>query len=365
MKRWLGCADALLMMIIHKVPSPAASQRLRTQYLYEGPVEDPFTVGIENCDPKAPLVLFVYRFLPLGESQRLCALGRVFSGTVSQGSKIWVIGPQHKKCSKFDIYETKVESVFLGVGPQYTQALPSVVCGNIVALTGIDRYLMKPGTVSDHPDCLPVKTMSYTSPILSMSVATKEPANLPKLIGGLKRLSSLDSAIAWETEETGENMLFGYRESHLRESFEYLQRTMPDCELISSELIVRYRETVTVKTNETCLAKSANKHNRLWGSAEPLGQGVTKAIEEGYISASDNIKERVKKLCEEFCWDRGEALNLCSFGPNDSGPNLLVNTTIGVQYFTEIKDSVIAGWLRATKQGVLAEEEMRGVRMNI
>jgi len=113
------------------------------------------------------------------------------------------------------------------------------------------------------------------------------------------------------------------------------------------------------------LAKSANKHNRLWGSAEPLGQGVTNAIEEGYISANDNIKERAKKLCEEFCWDRGEALNLCSFGPNDSGPNLLVNTTIGVQYFTEIKDSVIAGWLRATKQGVLAEEEMRGVRMNI
>merc|ERR1711959_164998 len=59
------------------------------------------------------------------------------------------------------------------------------------------------------------------------------------------------------------------------------------------------------------------------------------------------------------------------FGPaaeSSTGPvgaNILVDQTKGVQYLNEIKESVNAGLLWATKQGPICEEQMRGVRFNL
>ena len=43
----------------------------------------------------------------------------------------------------------------------------------------------------------------------------------------------------------------------------------------------------------------------------------------------------------------------------------MVDVTKGVQYLNEIKDSVVAGFQWATKEGVMCDENMRGVRFNI
>ena len=50
-------------------------------------------------------------------------------------------------------------------------------------------------------------------------------------------------------------------------------------------------------------------------------------------------------------------LNVCVA----AGPNLLTDVTKGVQYLNEIKDSCIAAFQWATKEGVMSEENMRGV----
>ncbi|KAF8064267.1 ribosomal protein S5 domain 2-type protein [Lyophyllum atratum] len=48
-----------------------------------------------------------------------------------------------------------------------------------------------------------------------------------------------------------------------------------------------------------------------------------------------------------------------------TGPNLLVDVTKGVQYLNETKDSCITALQWATKEGVRAEKNIRGVRYNI
>jgi hypothetical protein len=53
------------------------------------------------------------------------------------------------------------------------------------------------------------------------------------------------------------------------------------------------------------------------------------------------------------------------FGPDTHGPNLLVDVTKGVQYLNEIKDSCIAAFQWATKEGCIAEENMRSIRFNV
>jgi elongation factor 2 len=70
-------------------------------------------------------------------------------------------------------------------------------------------------------------------------------------------------------------------------------------------------------------------------------------------------------LSEKYDYDATEARKIWCFGPEGTGANIVVDCTKGVQYLNEIKDSVVAGFQWATKEGVLADENMRGVRFDI
>jgi elongation factor 2 len=66
-------------------------------------------------------------------------------------------------------------------------------------------------------------------------------------------------------------------------------------------------------------------------------------------------------MSEEFGWDKELTKKIWCFGPDTMGPNILVDVAKGVQYLNEIKDSCVAAFQWATKEGVMAEENMRGV----
>ncbi|KAJ8374535.1 hypothetical protein SKAU_G00051150 [Synaphobranchus kaupii] len=128
---------------------------------------------------------------------------------------------------------------------------------------------------------------------------------------------------------------------------------------------VSYRETVSEESDQMCLSKSPNKHNRLYMRARPLPDGLAEDIEKGDVSARQELKARARYLVDKYEWEVGEARKIWCFGPDGTGPNMLVDVTKGVQYLNEIKDSVVAGFQWATKEGVLCEENMRAVRFDI
>ena len=97
----------------------------------------------------------------------------------------------------------------------------------------------------------------------------------------------------------------------------------------------------------------------------PLADELTAAIEAGSVSARDDFKARARVLADEYGWDVTDARKIWCFGPDTTGANLLVDATKGVQYLNEIKDHCVAGFQWATKDGVCAEENMRGIRFNI
>ena len=132
-----------------------------------------------------------------------------------------------------------------------------------------------------------------------------------------------------------------------------------------SDPVVPYRETVKAESSIVALSKSQNKHNRLYVKALPLDEELTKAIEAGTINARDDFKIRARLLADDFGWDVTDARKIWCFGPDTTGPNLLVDVTKGVQYLNEIKDSCVAAFQWATKEGVTCEENMRGVRVNV
>jgi len=99
--------------------------------------------------------------------------------------------------------------------------------------------------------------------------------------------------------------------------------------------------------------------------AEPFPDGLAEAVEGGQITSRDEPKERAKKLSEEYGWDPTDARKIWCFGPEGSGANLLVDQTKAAQFLNEIKDSCVTAFQWATKEGVLAEENMRAIRFNI
>lgn len=82
--------------------------------------------------------------------------------------------------------------------PEFVQDVP---CGNTVAIIGIDEHLMKTGTLGsvEIKDSYPIKSMKYSvSPVYKVAVKCKNPADLPKLEKGLKKLSKSDPLIKIE-----------------------------------------------------------------------------------------------------------------------------------------------------------------------
>jgi len=200
-----------------------------------------------------------------------------------------------------------------------------------------------------------------------VSVSPKNPAELPKLVEGLKRLAKSDPLVHIEIDEnTNEHIVAGAGELHLEICLKDLQEDfMNGAELIQGEPVVGYRETVIKESRMMMLSKSPNKHNRIFCKAEPLPDGFSEDVDAGHIKATDDPKTRGRFLAEKYQIDPTESRKIWCFGPDGSGPNIVVDSTKAVQYLNEIKDSVVAALQWVSKEGVLCDENMRGIKFAI
>jgi elongation factor 2 len=186
-------------------------------------------------------------------------------------------------------------------------------------------------------------------------------------VEGLKRLSKADPCVECSFTDRGEAIVAGAGELHLEICLQDLENDFAKIPIRKSNPVVSYRETVT-RESKVCMTKSANKHNRLFCTAEPLDAELCLDIESGRVvtKLSDaETKQRARYLADTYGWHVNEAKKIWCFGPDNAGANLLVDQTKAVQYLGEIKDSFGAGFQWASKEGPLCEEPMRGVRYNI
>ncbi|KAH0625965.1 hypothetical protein JD844_034361 [Phrynosoma platyrhinos] len=341
MRRWLPAGEALLQMITIHLPSPVTAQKYRCELLYEGPPDDEAAMG------------------------RFYAFGRVFSGVVSTGLKCRIMGPNYTPGKKEDLYLKPIQRTILMMG-RYVEPIEDVPCGNIVGLVGVDQFLIKTGTITTFEHAHNMRVMKFSvSPVVRVAVEAKNPADLPKLVEGLKRLAKSDPMVQCIIEESGEHIIAGAGELHLEICLKDLEEDHACIPIKKSDPVVSYRETVSEESGVLCLSKSPNKHNRLYMKARPFPDGLAEDIDKGDVSARQELKQRARYLAEKYEWDVAEARKIWCFGPDGTGPNILTDITKGVQYLNEIKDSVVAGFQWATKEGALCEENMRGVRFDV
>jgi len=364
-QKWINAAEALIEMIIMKLPSPKKAQSYRAAMLYEGPIEDPCGQSIKNCDKNGPLMIFISKMVPTNDKGRFYAFGRVFAGTVETGQKVRIMGPNYVPGSRNDLNVKNIQRTVIMMAGK-VEAVADVPCGNTVGLVGVDQYLLKQGTISDHEDAHCIKVMKYSvSPVVRVAVEVKNASDLPKLVEGLRKLSKSDPLVVCTTEESGEHVIAGCGELHIEICLKDLEEEFAKCPIKKGDPVVSYKETVVDESSQVCLSKSPNKHNRIFCIAAPIGDDLSQAIEDDKISSKQEQRERARMLQDDYEWDPNDAKKIWCFGPDTTGPNLVVDTTKQVQYLNEIKDSVEAAFQWATKEGVMTDENMRGIRYNI
>ncbi|KAF9620660.1 hypothetical protein IFM89_013960 [Coptis chinensis] len=364
MQTWLPASTALLEMMIHHLPSPSKAQRYRVENLYEGPLHDKYAEAIRNCDPEGPLMLYVSKMIPASDKGRFFAFGRVFAGKVSTGTKVRIMGPNYVPGQKEDLFTKSVQRTLIWMGKKQ-ESVEDVPCGNTVALVGLDQFITKNATLTNEKEveAHPIRAMKFSvSPVVRVAVQCKVASDLPKLVEGLKRLAKSDPLVMCTIEESGEHVIAGAGDLHVEICLKDLvDDFMGGAEIIKSDPVVSFRETVLGKSGRSVMSKSPNKHNRLYMEARLLEDGLAEAIEDGRIGPRDDPKVRSMILSEEFGWDNDLAKKIWCFGPETTGPNMVVDRCRGVQYLNEIKDSIVAGFQWASKEGALADEEMRGI----
>jgi elongation factor 2 len=367
LKRMIPLINPMLELIIDKLPSPSESQKNRVDVLYDGDLTDDCAEGIRTCDEKGPLMIYISKMIP-EKTGRFIAFGRVFSGTLKSGMKVNILGPNYhvdESGRKADYHQNVTIQRSLVMIAGKFEAVSEIKCGNTCAIVGVDNYILKTGTITNSPTASPIKTMKFSvSPVVKVAVRVKDMSKLQTLIDGINKLSHTDPCIECKTDPvTKETTIAATGELHLEICLNDLKDFIGDVELIVSEPVVPFEESVTKSSSLICLAKSPNGLNRVFVSAEPLSPELINDIHSGFFDI--NSSTRARTLVEKYGWNPDDARKIIGFGPPGRNTNVLVDVSRGVPYFNEIKETCLSGFHNVMSNGPLGKEYMRGVRINI
>ena len=369
LSKWLPVEKAVLDMVVQYLPSPMTAVKPvaegghgRIRSAWSGDLESELGKSLQHCDPNGPVMIVLSKMI-LFRAKRVVAMGRIFSGTLRKGSKVTFFLPGYTEGSKERKQTTNVQGVAILMGKD-VEDVDEIPAGNVVAISGL-RGAFAGSTVSSLEDVKPFKGLTFAvEPVVTVSIEAKNPRELPKLVEGMELIQLVDPSIkAKINEETGEYLLSGTGELHLEIAVKDLQ-DMQNIEVKQSDPIVTFRESISTITPEAVLAKSPNKHNRLFVIAEPLNQGVIDAIEAGEIGPYVDEKE-IANILRNNGWDKDDSRKVWGLAPGEDGANMFVDKTKGVQYLRDVQEYIVQGFRWSASEGPLCGEPYYGIKFSI
>ncbi len=343
--------EAVLDMVVKFIPNPREAQKYRIPKIWHGDLNSEIGKAMLEADPNGPIVMLI-NDVRIDPHAGLVGTGRVFSGILKAGEEVWLVNARMKQ---------KVLQVSLYMGP-YRELADEIVAGNIAAVLGLDKARAGETVVAvEYKDVMvPFERLRMISePVVTVAIEPKNPRDLPKLIEALHKLSIEDpSLVVRINEETGEYLLSGMGPLHIEIALTFLKENY-GLDVVASPPIIVYRESIRDKS-KIFEGKSPNKHNKLYISVEPLDEKTIQLIHDGIITEDMDAKQRAKILREEAGWPADQARRIWAI---DENINIFIDLTTGVQHLREVKDTIIQGFRLAMREGPLAMEPVRGVKV--
>lgn len=342
--------ETLLDMVVRFVPNPKEAQKYRIPKIWKGSIDSDIGKAMMEADPNGPLVFYVNAIRV--EKAGLVATGRVFSGTLEPGREVYILSQNSTG---------RILQVSLYMGP-FRELTNRVTAGNIAAIMGIEN-LRAGETLVDvayKSQAAPFEQLHYIAePVVTVAIEPTKVQDLPKLVDALRKLTIEDPNLVTKiNEETGEYLLSGMGQLHLEIAL-WILKELYGLEVKASPPIIVYRESVR-EQSKTFEGKSPNKHNRFYISVEPLNEETIELIHKGVVREDQDPRDRAKILRDQAGWDYDEARRIWAI---DENINVFVDMTSGVQYLKDVKDTIIGGFRVAVKEGPLAAEPVRGLKV--
>ena len=321
------------------------------------------------------------------DREHLIGFARIYSGTLSVGDSVYVLPPKFTPAHPHNSPEPQkvtVTALYLLMG-RGLEPLTSVPAGVVFGIAGLEGHILKSGTLcSQLEGSVNLAGVNMASqPIVRVALEPVNPADLDKMIRGLKLLVQSDPCAEYEQFESGEHVLLTAGELHLERCLTDLRERFARCEIQAGEPIVPYRETI-VRAEEmkppankelgrgTVIATTTSKQVTFRIRVQPLPAEVTEflgknatAIKRFYSDrqAAEKKTERSdpqdsseqEDVDEDDLVDNSRILSLqefkkqlhatfenvkgqreiwanaveqiTAFGPRRSGANLLIDTT--------------------------------------
>jgi ribosome assembly protein 1 len=320
------------------------------------------------------------------DPEHLIGFARIYSGTLSVGDSVYVLPPKFTPARPYNQPEPQkvaVTALYLLMGRDL-EPLASVPAGVVFGIGGLEGHILKSGTLcSQLEGSVNLAGVNMGSrPIVRVALEPVNPADLDKMINGLKLLVQSDPCAEYEHFESGEHVLLTAGELHLERCLTDLRERFARCDIQAGEPIVPYRETI-VRAEEmkppankelgrgAVIATTTSKQVTMRLQVRPLPSEVTEfliknshAIKRLYadrqaeekkhigngereteqdtvddnevlsgekVLSLEEFKQQLQQIFESIKGQRDIWCNaieqVTAFGPRRTGPNLLIDCT--------------------------------------
>lgn len=364
-------------MIVKFIPCPVVSATGKVARCYSGALDSHTAKAMLRCDPNGPLVIHVVKMYASSDGQSFLSFGRIYSGTVRPAQQIRVLGESFSVEDDEDSATATVENVSIPRGRGRTN-ISVAKAGNWVLLEGVDAIVAKTATivsassVADDIAIFSPLQFPYAGgeSVMKLAIEPVQPAELPKMIEGLRRVSKAYPMARTKVEESGEHVILATGEQYMDCVLHDLRHVYSDVEVKLSDPIVAFRETVTETSSIRCFSETVNKRNRLGLIAEPLDEGLAERLEWGKVNPNWDKKKLGRFFQTEYDWDLLASRSVWAFGDSPTrGTNILMDDTlpseVNKSLLAQCKSSIVQGFQWATREGPLCEEPVRGTKLKI
>ena len=372
--QFFGPANGFVDMVAQHIPSPSEGASRNIEKYYTGPLDDSLVKSMQDCDSEAPLVVQVTKLFATSDAATFHAFGRIMSGTAQPGQTVRVLGEGYTIEDEEDSTLATIENTFLPCS-RYNIPMSGVPAGNLVLISGVSNSIFKSATIVSQstPQSMtpyifkPIRHI--TESVFKVAVEPINPSELPKMLEGLRKINKSYPLITTKVEESGEHVVLGTGELYMDCVLHDLRRLYAEMDIKVSDPVTRFCETVTETSALMCHAVTPNKKNKITMIAEPLEDGISEDIEAGIVNIKDPPRQRAKYFEESHDWDKLAARSIWAFGPDDMGPNILVDDTLpsttDKKTLRDVQASIIQGFQWATREGPLCEEPIRNTKFRV
>jgi len=282
-----------------------------------------------------------------------------------------VLGEGYTKDDEEDMVEQDVSNLWV-YEARYRFPINRAKAGSWVLIEGVDSSIMKTATITseDNEDAYIFRPFVFnTSSVMKVAVEPLNPSELPKMLDGLRKINKSYPLVTTKVEESGEHIILGTGEIYLDCIMHDLRKMYSDIEIKVDDPVVTFCETVVETSSIKCFAETPNKKNKLTMIAEPLEKGLAEDIENNVVNIGWDTKKIADFFQTKYDWDLLAARSIWAFGPDNNGPNILVDDTLPSEVdknlLYSVKDSIVQGFQWGTREGPLCEDPIRNVKFKI